>query len=404
MTGTRAMIVAGLGATDEDFQRIADEAAEGEDRLLRILAAAGGTKRVIPLNDWLKYRNDNPALVTDRGLTGAGSVAVTDSSAWSVTNGRLAVEPAAYLVNSSATSPVTGDALIVAVKTSRTMVGPFSSTVGGRTDVVYATVTEATSVTADRRYKDPTTGERSTQSLAVARATSVTFNVAQGPEGVPATPGTVPADSGTSWNIPLAYITLQAGYTSGDQITTFGVGPATHKARQVWTRGGLSPQMVKTARPGRSTYTAGASASADLPFHRMGSYEVVVATFKHTGNPLNVILDDGRDYRNNLVRLSISRVRAQSWGTVYPAPSRVKEGGLDTGGGELTPWMNAGWDDVFGPFYTATKTPAFEFYVDAATGALRVEVAAAPINGSGDEYVVVVEALESFNDGRTATP
>jgi len=405
MTGTQSMIAAGLGATDEDFQRIADTAAQGEDRTLRILAAVGGEKRVLPLADFLKYLDDNLGTLSDRGELSPGTLCVFDAL---TPQGRLKVQPAAYLVNVPATSPETGEARIVAVKATATNVGPFSSTVGGRTDVVYATVTMGNGLTQDRRWKDPTTGERSTQAVLLTKVATVTFNIAAGTEGAPNTIPSLPADTGTAWNIALAYVTLNAGYTSGDALSTFGVGPGTHKARQVWTRGGLPPSAVRSVRPGRVNPVSGVAVSADLPFHRATGRETVVCCFRHTGgsagSPAEVTLDRGRDYRTSMIRIGLSRITAQPSGTVYPAPSRPQIGGAsekaDSG------WINTGWDNVAGSgyFWNTAGTPDVRFYVDASDGRLYATIPAAPIDGGGDEYVVVLEVLDPFMDGRTATP
>lgn len=405
MTGTQSMIQAGLGATDEDFQRIADTAATAEDRALRILAAVGGPKRVMPLADFVAQFDGSPGIISDRGqLSPGGSLAVFDAG---LPQGRLTVCPAVYLVNvDPGAPPLTGDSRIVVVKATNTNVGPFSSSAGGRCDVVYATVTMANGLTANRRWKDPTTGERSTQSLLLTKEATVTFNIAPGTEGAPNTVPAIPADSGTAWNIELARVALQAGYTSGDSLTTYGIGPAVHKARQVWKRGVLSPQMVGSVRMGRVNPVSGVAVSADLPFDRLTSKETVVCAFLHNGgsggSPAEVTLDRGRDYRTSMIRIGLSRITAQVSGTVYPAPSRPQNGGAsekaDSG------WINTGWDDLAGWFWNTGGTPDVRFYVGSADGRLYAKIPAAPIDGAGDEYVVVVEVLDPFMDGRTTTP
>lgn len=404
MSGTQSIIPAGLGATDEDFQRIADTAAFAEDRALRILAAVGGPKRVMPLADFLAQFDASPGIISDRGqMSAGGSLCVFDSA---LPTGRLVVRPAAYLVNVDAVAPLTGEARIVAVKPTETNVGPFASTAGGRTDVVYATVTMTNGLTADRRWKDPTTGERSTQSVLLTRVASVTFHIAAGTEGSPNVVPAIPADSGSAWNIALANVALQAGYTSGDPLTTYGIGPATNKARQVWTRAVLPPHVVGSVRMGRVNPVSGVAASADLPFHRLTGRETVVCCFRHTGGsggaPAEVTLDRGRDYRTSMVRIGLSRITAQGSGTVYPAPSRPQNGGASEKADSM--WLNTGWDDLAGWFWNTGGTPDVRFYVGSADGRLYAKIPAAPIDAGGDEYVVVVEVLDSFMDGRTTTP
>jgi hypothetical protein len=403
MSGTQSQIPAGLGATDEDFQRIADTAAFAEDRALRLLAAVGGAKRVLPLTDFLAQFDNEVGILSDRGSLSAGTLCVFDGGS---PTGRLFVQPAAYLVNVAAVPPLTGEARIIAVKPTTATVGPFSSTAGGRCDVVYATVTMGNGLTASRRWKDPTTGERSTQSVLLTKVATVTFNIAPGTEGAPNTVPAIPADSGTAWNIPLANVLLQAGYTSGDTLTTYGIGPATHKTRQVWARAVLPPSVVGSVRMGRVNPVSGVAASADLPFHRLTGRETVVCSFRHTGgsggSPAEVTLDRGRDYRTSMVRIGLSRVTAQGTGTVYPAPSRVKDGGASEKADSL--WLNTGWDDTGSWFWNTGGTPDVRFYVGSSDGRLYAKIPAAPIDGGGDEYVVVVEVLDSFMDGRTTTP
>jgi hypothetical protein len=190
------------------------------------------------------------------------------------------------------------------------------------------------------------------------------------------------------------------------QHTTYGIGLATHKARQVWKRAVLPPHVVGSVRMGRMNPVSGISASADLPFDRLTGRETVVCCFRHTGGsggaPAEVTLDRGRDYRTTMVRIGVSRITAQSSGTVYPAPSRPQVGGAsekaDSG------WINTGWDDLSSWFWNTGGTPDIRFRVGAADGRIYAQIPAAPIDAGGDEYVVIIEALDPFMDGRTVTP
>jgi hypothetical protein len=245
MSGQRQTIEPGYVVTDELLQRIADQAALGADLEMGALLRTGANGGVLPLGMRLLGRLDYP--------TESGQVA-------------------AKLVGST------------------------------RRDLAYLTLTR-TSTTASRKFKDPTTGEVSTQTLPWYSDVSVTINIAQGTAGGAA--ATLPADTATAWNLPLCWIDLPAAaYALGGALDQDWI-------TQCWERAWFEP-VARTYEK----YTVGAfdatiqhATTLDVSTRNPANLKIAVPVklldTAPTGSYAGAVLDTRHDWRGRMVRFSV---------------------------------------------------------------------------------------------------
>lgn len=408
MSGRRALIPAGLGAVDADLQRVADAAYTGEDRALALLAAPGGgdgssiVKRVIPLVAETDQDATHP--VNPRRL-------LLDASIHGGTAGIARLQACAIHVTGASLRRSAQATAIVARVDDWMESSLFDSSAAGRVDSVYVSVAMSTPVGGQRsrRVKNPTTGAVTTQTVDVYSDATATLLVAPGVEGS-ATPGTVPADTATTWNVKLADVVLPAGYVSGTILYDGTVG---EYIKQRWTRGGVSTQASRAVRVNVPQFKTNCDAGLydDISAADRGTgLTIVRGTFRNTAAGAVMVLDKSVDWRRRIVRITLIRPAVHvvpPAEAVYPDPRGVYVQGtsyqLSTG------WVFTGSSgNVAAPldeFYTSGGAPNLKLYANSSgagigatpLGELVATIADAPDDGAngGDHWVFIAEALDS---------
>lgn len=317
MSGKQGQFPEGMGVVDEDMQRVADAASQADDRLLGLLGAPGGAdnatiiKRVFPLLDELRTTPDLGG-GPDPRFNGGRTIGC-EAAYFGGAVGRVRVFPIAIQITAATPveGPQAGEVLLTAVLEEATDTGAFASTTLGRVDTVYATVDWNVPAlgTRPRRIKDTTTGTVTTEDTTVYREPRVRIFVAAGTEGS-TTPGAVPADGGSSWNVKLMEVALPAPYTTNAIL----LGGSGSYIRQAWERGGVEGRSVKLVRPGMGMAFTDADAGLDatrVNSSRGSEFHIVRAAFRHTGATALVVLDAAMDWRHRMLRATILRTATQ---------------------------------------------------------------------------------------------
>jgi len=214
------MIDVARGAAASDVQRIADVASHADDRAHEVIftpGVSGVQKRVVPLGN-------------DTATTLARFLVVPGTAA-----GTVQVMPARFIAG---TAPYT---IAAALSSLAAVQSPaFANNPGGtRTDQVYASIT-ITPTTGIRKRKDPTSAIVGSAPATIYETPVLSIGIAQGTSGGAA--GTVPADSATVYNFPLAAVTLPGAY-----VNTTPIGQT--MIAQNYERGWIPPQRIGSMQP-----------------------------------------------------------------------------------------------------------------------------------------------------------
>lgn len=184
-----------------------------------------------------------------------------------------------------------------------------------RWDLIYARVDVDVDDAAVNRYVKDTSDNVASQSLSITKSTTITVSVVQGTEATNPTQPAVPADSGSAYYIPLAYVLLPAGFsltTSVPDMNILEVAPilSIHRAT------GAASLRIATAcfKPSGAIITnEGWTPSSGRPRGYMpatmgGKEEIVFALhLDNTAPPVSipldstgVVLDDSTDWRSRI--------------------------------------------------------------------------------------------------------
>jgi len=299
-----------------------------------------------------------------------------------------------------------------------------------RWDLVYAAVTvDAASSTITRYLKDALTGTPIALTIAKESNTSVTVGVQPGSPSAPPTVPATPADSGSTYYIPLAYVVVPAGFGAGSTVQAGQiaiVAPVLGLARstQVSTTrpanassrfGG--PMLTPAAQAAWAAAASRASgAPAFLPSTMGGAQGLLVAIDLLSAPKSHAsgdVIDDSIDWRNRVFFVTVAANMSGGfpWNGVAanPIPQPIASPNtLDS-----TKQMQMGqsfWDDtstVIGgsiggcvmhlePTNMAVMTGGSKavLYVDATTGALRVAYSGNP----GIKLFAWIEATAPYDN------
>lgn len=405
MSGRKVLIPAGIGVVDVDLQRIADAAAGADDHALELLMFPGGAtgaalKRVAPLFNELRTPPTvggaaDPSFTNPRRLC-------ADAGYFGGTVGRLRVLPCLLQVVAASTEPDAQRVTVTGLLAAALDTGTFGSNSSGssRTDLVYATVAWATPTAGRRarRVKDTTTGVVTTGDVNVYAELEVSLTILPN-----ATVSSLPGDGASSWNFPIAEVTVPNGYTSGGLLAN---------VRQKWDRACLNPQMMRGVRAGvRTAFTNADAGLADADLvngSRFADHRIVRTSFRHTAANALVTLDQGLDWRYREARVTLIRAATHTPGGIYgefPPPDAITVGGTSvqfetgwthTGAGDRGSNATAFWTSGGSPtcrlFASSSSNPG-----DPALGALVLEIDDAPDDGThgGDHWVAIAECLGS---------
>lgn len=253
-----------------------------------------------------------------------------------------------------------------------------------RTDLIYAMVTRTASAGAARKVKS-VTGEITSPALTVETKPTVSYVIAAGTTAAP-------ADTSTAWNLPLATITVPAGYTEGTVILVSQI-------TQVWLRSFVPASAV------RSVFGAAFGASGvgvpgvleplapEPDWSRFGSERTFVTAFTHKANGAGTAFLADRfgnlAWINRIVRFSM--IRAVSHAGVYPAPAGVTLPGASVS--ESSGWLFVGTSN--GTIWTSARG----FVLSLDGGYLKVGKpagTAADDVTNGDNWLLIVETMDRF--------
>lgn len=305
MSGNRQIWNAGASITDQDLQRAADSAARADDCAIAQVCTpqpsmnhdVGGspeTKLVIPLQ---RFNNSSGApIILEQIVTASGG-------------GRVVLEHCDLIAFSSAVGVqdainYAGNILLAARLTDSLLSAQMPANVTGSptTYLLYATIARSTTTTGLRKVKSLTDGSESTQTLNLADDVVVTLTIL----GAGSTLASLPADSGTAFNFPLALIDIPTGYS-------VGTAPAQSWIRPCWRRGGIDPLTVRNVSTMVVPVTVGSNLySSNYRNNRMDLRHTCTHTRRFLMTLTNVttvspymLLDDSIDYRRRILRLTL---------------------------------------------------------------------------------------------------
>jgi hypothetical protein len=413
MSGIRTIISPGYPATDVDMQRLADTAASSEDRVYNLLftpqSIGSGLydKAVFPLlrepqNPSLTAYQRGRSLVYGDPLATAGTVNILPFTVLIGDKAAPSDNPTSILLSASLAPDPSAPLTTFPASAFPTSVGH------GYIATVYALV-QRIATTGARKFKDPTTGNVSTQVVTLYTSATVTVGVALGLADGSFTPPTLPADSSTAWYVPLANIKLDDGaggaWTSGAVI-------AQTRITQTWPAGWIRRNRVQLAEPASimsSSYSAGVNGRASTPLSsRWGASISVTAVLQHVSAAPGVftILDGLHDWHRRTVWISgVSIFSGGPSDGVPPDQASPAPYGMDTGaanGGAYGPALNfcgagparqqiASWN-----VGTVGSPSLLNLYMETS-GILTVEFNGAPrIFAGHGYYLVTIEGTDTF--------
>jgi hypothetical protein len=229
-----------------------------------------------------------------------------------------------------------------------------------RIDLIYALVNidvdNASTVT--RKIKNPSTKVVTTQSIANSKVTTVTIGRVQGtPSATPAVP-VLPTDSGNNYYIPLAYVRVPNGFTSGSTVGAADIlniapvpilSPTTGANVTRVASSNCRPDPLGYASTVSSTRLATwANTGTTSPFwvqSAVSGQETVYIAIDNTGatadlrsHNTNETVDASIDWRNRIVDYIAyaTDTNEYAWsqgatGDVFPSATAGNSGGLGVG-------------------------------------------------------------------------
>lgn len=185
-----------------------------------------------------------------------------------------------------------------------------------RWDVVYAAVAiDLPAATIARKVKDPGTLQVSPQNVPPYKSTVVTIGVAQGtPDANPNKPG-VPADSGGTYYIALAYVRVPDGFTAASVVSrsdVYDVSPAIALSAAMGAKVLRPADGVSSISGDRESFQpwpiSGNRPGAFLPSTMQGGEDRIVPIDMNASTPSaqnGSILDSSVDWRHRYFRWSL---------------------------------------------------------------------------------------------------
>lgn len=430
----------GREVTVTDINLLGETGALADDRvlweLLRLLpndtAGAAAQKGIIPygLNGWRRPAAEkSTALVFGEQANGKIHVQAFRAIIGSLTGQATSGLERVRNIRSGYHAPTTGNYRDIALTTN--LEG------NPRWDLLYAVVTpNAVGDSAERYFKDITTEVISHGPVVINRRTTVTLAVEVGvPGAAPARPS-LPADTATTFYIPLAYIWVAHGFVAGSGTipraaiyevapclpihTATGavsLAPANHQHKQGGTVDNEQSGAISATRPG-----------AYLPPTMVGGESRIVLLqlgLAPTSHDTLALVDDSVDWRWRLFRWTAfaqnGNAAAQAFASSravtgnQPTPSATFTSGTDwtyeaigfgqsflddTGTLDGT-WAATANSHGLAMFIDSTNklkvlgaTKYIGLYVHATTGALHVKYAGGPAG----QIVIWLEASAPYSN------
>lgn len=217
--------VNGQEVQQADLNLLGTTAGLADDRVLAELL------RLPPYDGTNVYKAIIPYAVKGPILTG-GSVGVSNTGTVGPSgsaDGKILIRPFRGIVGSRVAAGTNAiinwrdirSAIFIGSSTSLTALISLAANSSGnaRWDLVYATVTvDTTTPTVTRKIKDPSSGAVSSTPVSVTVVSTIAVTVLAGtPSGTPVIP-TLPADSGNTYNIPLAAVAVPNGFSATSSV------------------------------------------------------------------------------------------------------------------------------------------------------------------------------------------
>jgi hypothetical protein len=274
-----------------------------------------------------------------------------------------------------------------------------------RKDLIYARIDIDTAQTPVTRYVKAADGTEGTQNVSVFYKTTVTIGTVQGTEAATPVEPSLPSDTGSSYYIPLAYVSLGHPHTLTSLIEPSQIGEVAPILSVAPAAGGVdckplslfSSQAYLTA-----TWGAGLRPESFLPATMSGKVERVFGMDFTSGKlpiPINgyTTLDDSIDWRNRLFKSTfyVSNFSSSlAWdlpsppipaysagallGTFMGQSFRSDTYGADAGG--INPTNVHGHVAILNSATVSGFPSIVQFFVDGLTGALRAHISAVSPN------------------------
>lgn len=290
-----------------------------------------------------------------------------------------------------------------------------SGTTAARWDLVYAILTPDVSTTEQRKVKSPYTGSTSTQSVAVAKTTTVTVAIMPG-----SADGSLPViTGGAGWSIPLAYIRVPANFTSSVVLTAaniWDVAPIISISEAVGASS-CRPASINCERKSGKIGNEDFSLDPTDDFPRMylaptmvGAQQRIMALdFSKVAS--GDVVDSSMDWRNRVFQVELivglgkfpwSKDRSGGGGTAVVFGGQINSGtfkNASEGTSKHTLLSHSLQTAETGKYYLiktdlSALTNQFILYVNASTGDLHVQFSANP----GEDAFLWINASGQFSN------
>jgi hypothetical protein len=449
----------GIEVQNSDLALVGEVAGLADDRvlaeLLRLMPTNGTdpvARTILPAGYefYTQMRSEGDTTPHNVGAT----VAPTGSA-----NGSVLVNPFRAVVGSR--TPVGTNALSnwrdnrssvfvgSATSLSTTLAFAANSSGNARWDLVYATLSiDAASNQVQRRVKNPASPTPSISTIYLYLAQQVQISIAQGTPGATPTIPSVPSDTSSNYNIPLAAVLIKNGFGPTTQIApscirdlclqtgissrlgTMGMRPANQNHDRVNRDGTITAGKYAQNFPW-DIATPNQSSLFLPPGMVGGDMRLILMDFTVSGHPSHAngdLVDDSVDWRNRYFRITSFLCSTEKFGSdptlsefgggapAVPFPLSLQSGRLSLGMGQSfvaddkaivnmcsvyidtdNVALNSGFQQGTTPMGSSTK---FGIVCDPTTGGLKAYVSGNP----GCRAVIWLEATGQLPNHKTANP
>ncbi len=421
----------GQSVLQEDFNQFGETAGLADDRvfaeILRMVPDTAGTiaKGVLPYD----YNGaSNPSLVVANGAS--GSVLVNPCRAFIGSRTLAATEAKENWRDIRSGISIADGAVALTQTVSLTA----NASGDPRWDAIYAVVAvDAAAATVLRKVKSPITSVVTDTSVSVTSQTLVTIASATGTAAAtPAFPS-IPADSGSTYYVLIAYVRVPTGFTAGSTVSPKDINEAATVLTQSRAMGTPAVRPANQSNIASGTAISGTGTSSAngvlkwngttaarpgvyIPPSMTGAETLLVAIDIGNASSANwshqtgAIVDDSRDWRNRVFKWSVSIGRGSAANTsgTFPWNGTTDVSAVLTSGHAVISAPNVlstngtlAQQSGFGQSFSATSgvlayvaeliggtnvpntvmanTTVAILYVDTATGALKLFVSGAPL-------------------------
>jgi|ERR1019366_1639751 hypothetical protein len=222
--------VNGQEVQQADLNLLGTTSGLSDDRVLAELT------RLVVYDGTNVYKAIMPFATKAPKLTG-GSIGIVDNGTVCPTrsaNGSILIQPFRGIVGSRVAAGTSAlqnwrdirSAIFIGSSTSLAATIALAANASGnpRWDLVYATVTvDTTTANVNRKIKDPSSGAVTTSAVSISLVSTVSVTVLTGTPGATPVVPTLPADSGNTYNIPLAVVAVPTGFSATSTVSGLNI-------------------------------------------------------------------------------------------------------------------------------------------------------------------------------------